>query len=279
MNMLNRIRIYLAAATRFPISRTRFPIVRVGAVFLTAVLLSPAIAAQEQGRLTRDEVAVVKKKLVAVFDAVGQPPAGYIVEDENFQLPTEFYSDRTPGKFRLINSSAQRRLGGGAEKVKQQSEEEFQKDYEKKIAEAMARGDLMAIQQISEQMQKKMGEAQLKQIEARKQPIDLSIQLNTGVHETIDPDHVLFEGPGVIALKRKTHKQEQGEVSVYFDPVSLKDTKQLSVVEFKEPQGGVGAKVAVLNIVVRLSGPGAEVEGWAKRIGKEKVLAQVDVTK
>jgi hypothetical protein len=61
--------------------------------------------------------------------------------------------------------------------------------------------------------------------------------------------------------------------------VSLKDTKQLSVVEFKEPQDSVGGKVVVLNIVVRLSGPGAEVEGWAKRIGKGKVLAQVDVAK
>lgn len=278
MNTLNRIPTRVAATTRLAISTSGFSILRVGAVFLTAVLLSPAMAA-EQGRLTRDEVAVVKKKLVAVFDAVGQPPAGYIVEDENFQLPTEFYSDRSPGKFRLINSSAQRRLGGGAEQVRQQSQEELSKDYEKKIAEAMARGDLMAIQQISQDMQKKMGEAQLKQIEARKQPIDLSIQLNTGVHETIDPDRILFEGPGVIALKHKTHKQERGEVSVYFDPVSLKDTRQLSVVEFKEPQGGVATKVAVLNIVVRLSGPGAEVEGWAKRIGKDKVLAQVDAVK
>jgi hypothetical protein len=278
VNTLKRIPTHLVAVTGPSISTTRFPILTVGAVLLAVALLAPAIAA-EQGRLTRDEVAVVKKKLVAVFDAVGQAPAGYIVEDENFQLPTEFYSDRSPGKFRLINSSAQRRLGGGAEQVKQQSQEELTKDYEKKIAEAMAKGDLMAIQQISQDMQKKMGEAQLKQIEARKPPIELSIQLNTGVQETIDPDRVLFEGPGVIALKHKTNKQEQGEVSVYFDPVSLKDTKQLSVVEFKEPQGGVGGKVVVLNIVVRLSGPGAEVEGWAKRIGKEKVLAQVDAAR
>ncbi len=245
-------------------------------LLLAVLLLSPVVAAQEQNRLTRDEVAAIKKQLVAVFDAVGQPPAGYVVENENFNLPTEFYTDRSSRKFRLIYPSAERRFGGGAEKVRQKSQEQLSAEYQKKIAEAMAKGDVMAMQQLSQEMQKKAGEAQLKEIEARKQPVELHIQLNSGTRQTIDPDLVLFERPGVIALKQKTGREENTQVAVYFDPVSLKNTKQLSVVEFKEPQGGVDRKGVVLYITVRLSGPTADVETWAKRINTQAVLAQIE---
>lgn len=248
---------------------------RVQMLLLAVLLLSPAVAAQEPSRLTRDEVAATKKKLVAVLEAMGQPPAGYVIEHEDFNLPTDVSTDRSSRKFRLIYPSAQRRFGGGAEKVRQKSQEELASEYEKKMAEAMAKGDFMAMQQLSQDLQKKAGEAQLKEIQARKQPIELQIQLNGGTLQTIDPDLILFEKPGVIALKDKGRREEKARIAVYFDPVSLKSTKQLSVVEFKEPQGGVDNKGVVLYITVQLSGPTSDVEAWAKRINTAAVLAQI----
>lgn len=58
-----------------------------------AVLIALTIpswgAASDDTQLTRDEVTVIKRKLMAVAEALGQPPAGYAKEDESFYLPTE----------------------------------------------------------------------------------------------------------------------------------------------------------------------------------------------
>ncbi len=51
--------------------------------------------------------------------------------------------------------------------------------------------------------------------------------------------------------------------------------QQLSIVEFKEPQGGVDKKGVVLYITVHLSGSTSDVETWAKRINTAAVLAQI----
>ena len=97
--------------------------------------------------------------------------------------------------------------------------------------------------------------------------------------QTIDPDNVVFERPGVIALKLKGYDEGKATVEVYFDPVSLKDTKTLSVVDLKMPKNGVDKKTAVLNATIHISGPASEVEAWAKRIDTKGVLAQIDAVR
>ena len=52
-----------------------------------AVCCTSSTRAQDEKSLTRDEVSVIKKKMVAVLDALGQP-AGYSLEHDNFNLPT-----------------------------------------------------------------------------------------------------------------------------------------------------------------------------------------------
>ena len=235
--------------------------------------------AEEENRLMRDEVAVFKKKLVAIVTSLGNAPAGYIKEDENFYLPTEFYKDRNSGKITPIHASASQRFGGGAEKKRKKSQKEMEDYYQKKMAEAMAKGDYEAINRLTQEMQAKAGKAMMEEAEARKEPIEISIYLNSNPSQGIDPDNVVFEKPGVIALKFKEGGEDKVRVEVYFDPVSLKDTKTLSVVDLKMPKGGVEKRTAVLNATVRISGPSSEVEAWAKRIDTKAVLAQIDAAR
>lgn len=118
---------------------------------------------------------------------------------------------------------------------------------------------------------------QLKTIEGRKEPISVRIQTNSDPGATIDPDAVVFERPGIIALKSKSDDSaEKAQISVYFDPISLKDTKQLSKVNMKLPEKGTSSKTAIFNFTIELQGPAAEVEAWAKKIDTNKVLAQID---
>lgn len=242
-------------------------------IIVAVVLFSPSGTAQEENSLTRDEVTVIKRKLVAALDALGQPPAGYVKENEEFNLPTEFSKAESRGLFRALNSSASRRFGGGSDTKAKQAN----KEYEKKFAEAQAKGDYEAIARLSQEMSKKMGEARLQDIESTKEPINVSIQLNSNPGATIDPDAVLFESPGVIALKLESQEGEsKTRVAVYFDPVSLKNTKKLSRVDMREAQDGVDNKTTVLNATIELNGPTAEVEKWAKKIATGKVLAQID---
>ncbi|HLA51170.1 MAG TPA: hypothetical protein VJZ92_02850 [Thermodesulfobacteriota bacterium] len=83
---------------------------------LVALLAYAAAWAEEENRLTRDEVVVVKKKLVAIFSSLGDAPTGYVKENEDFNLPTEFYKNRDSGKISPIHASASQRFGEGAEK-------------------------------------------------------------------------------------------------------------------------------------------------------------------
>jgi hypothetical protein len=230
------------------------------------------LLAQEPVSLKRDEVAVIKKKLVAVLDALGSAPKDYGVENESFNLPTEAYP--TEGKWRPTYGSANRRYSTSVGKEK--SEKDLQDEYQKKILEAQAKGDYVGMSKIATEMQQKMAQQQIKSTEAQKEPIEVNVQLNQNPGTTIDPDAVLFEKPGVIGLKTQNDINSGKErVIVAFDPVALKTTGQLSKLDLAIPNDGVSSKTAVLTIVVDLYGPSAEVEGWAKRLNTGSVLSQV----
>lgn len=242
---------------------------------LMALFLGIAVAQENNVPLTRDEVSTVKKKLVNALDAVGQPPAGYSKEKENFNLPTDAYKNRESGLLQPVTGSADRSFG--TEKNAEKSNKDLEKEFQKKIAEAQAKGDYQALMKATQEMQKKSGEMQLKTMEGKKEPIEVTVQLNSYSNAPIDPDAVVFERPGVIALKEKNDgTDEKGRIKVYFDPVSLKDTKQLSKVDSKPPEKGTSSKTAVYCITIELYGPTAGIEAWAKKIDTGKVLAQID---
>jgi hypothetical protein len=243
-------------------------------VILVSLFLGIAVA-QNSVPYTRDEVATLKKKLVGALDAVGQPPAGYTKEKENFNLPTEASKNSDNGLFYPAYGSGDRTFG--ADKSAEKSQKDLEKEYQKKIAEAQAKGDYAAMGTIAQEMQKKSGELQLKKMEASKVPIEIRISINSNGGEAIDPDGVLFERTGLIALKEKSEgNEEKSRVRIFFDPVNLKDTKQLSKVDMKMPEKGVKSKTAVYNITMEFDGPTAEIEAWAKKIESGKVLAQID---
>jgi hypothetical protein len=231
-----------------------------------------AARAQDEKSLTRDDVSVIKKKLVAVLEALGQP-AGYSLEHENFNLPTEVYKSSTEGRYNLIGASAERKFG--TQKKTEEESKDIQKEYQKKMAEAQAKGDYAAMSKLAMEMQQKVGAMQVKATDAQKDPIQVDVELNHNPGAVIDPDAVVFEHPGVIALKSNVENGAE-RIDIYFDPVSLKDTKQLSRVDLKQPEGGVAKKTLVLTAVIDVTGPTAEIEPWVKKVDVKKVLAQID---
>jgi hypothetical protein len=248
--------------------------IRRSSLILIFAALSVGIAVgQNSVPYTRDEVSVLKKKLVAALDAVGQPPAGYTKEEENFSLPTDANKNRESGLFDPAYASGRRSFGSA--KSAEKSQKEMEKEYQKKIAEAQAKGDYQAMAKISQEIQQKSGEMQMKAIEGKKVPIEVQINTNSTGGEAIDPDGVLFEKAGVIALKEK-NDEERSRVLIYFDPVALKETKQLSKIDMKVPEKGVSSKTALYTIKIEFTGPTAEIEAWAKKLDTGKVLSQID---
>jgi hypothetical protein len=154
------------------------------------------------------------------------------------------------------------------------------KEYQKKMLEAQAKGDYATMSKMAQEMNQKMSQQQLSAVDAKKEPVDVSVEFNDYGGATIDPDAVVFERPGVIALKTKDDAaSDKGTVVIYCDPVNLKDTKQLSRVDLKKPEDGVNNRIAVLSVTFHFRGPLKEIEEWAKRVDTKKALAQVDAAK
>ena len=122
-----------------------------------------------------------------------------------------------------------------------------------------------------------MSQSQLDATQSYKEPIEVNVHLNWNPGVTIDPDMVLFERAGAIALKTPDNNSSGKErVTIYVDPVSLRETKQLSRVNMRYPDKGVARRTAVLNASIDLNGPTADVEAWAKKVDLNKVLTQLD---
>jgi len=249
--------------------------VRLSSLIAAACLCIAAAGAQDERSLTRDEVSVIKKKLVAVFESFGVP-GGYSLEHENYNLPAEAYKNSGSGLYNLIGASADRRFG--TQKAAEAEGKEMQKEYQKKMADAQAKGDYQEMARLGQEMAQKAGQIQAKASAVQKEPVEVTVNVNSNPGTVIDPDMVVFERPGAIAL-RSNVENGQERVSVYCDPVSLKETRQLSRVDLKQPEGGVSRRTAVLSITIEVSGPAAEVEPWVKKADMGKVLAQIDPSK
>jgi hypothetical protein len=255
----------------FPMNRSLIAL-----AMATSLLLAGTAYPQEENSLTRDEVSQVKKKLVASLDALGKLPAPYSMEKESFDLPTNAYPVREGSKrYSLVSAGANRTYG--TQKKAQDEAGDMSKDYQTKILEAQAKGDYETMAKLSQEMSKKMNQVQLNAVQAHKEPIEVSIRFNVNPEATIDPDAVLFERSGAIALKVPDQNSRNKErLSIYVDPVALKSTKQLSRVSLRQPEEGVAKRNAVLSITIEFSGPAADVDAWAKKVDIGKVLSQID---
>ena len=248
-------------------------------IAIIVLTLLPSITrSQDDNSLTKDEIALVKTKLINTFDALGRPPAGYAVVKENYDLPTQ--SSKAPGSvyFRPMSATGERTYG--SQKKGAQAQEELQKEYQKKMAEAQEKEDYATIARLAKERQEKLSEMRSGETEGRKAPISVSVRFNFNPGAAIDPDAVLFQSPGVIALKSESEGSvSTGRVSVYCDPVNLREARRLTRVNLRQPERGVAKKTAVYNVIIELSGPAADIQAWAKKIEMPKVLGQIDTGK
>jgi hypothetical protein len=139
----------------------------------------------------------------------------------------------------------------------------------------MAKGDYAEIERLSTKMNEMTMKASMNSTNTV-EPIQASIYLNQTANVAIDPDAVVLESAGVIALKKKEdNNSSKGRISVYVDPKSLKNSKTLSRFEFKYPEEGSKNKMEVHFIMIELNGPMTSIEAWVKKLNTKSLLGLI----
>jgi hypothetical protein len=250
--------------------------IRLASAFCFTLFL--AATATAQNNLTRSEVAALKAKIVAVQQAMGEDPTGYIKESEDFQLPTEA-NPAQGGKFWPITSGVSLRYTDKGTVESQADIEKATADFQQKYAAALASGNAEAITKMVEEMQRIQTQALAAQANpaAKKQPLSVYVQLNQNPTVGIDPDAVVHEQSGVIVLRDKNNQNDgRGNVTAYIDPVDLKATEELSKIELRTADDGMPNKTGVYHIVIQLNGTVADAEAWAKTFNYGAMLGVID---
>jgi hypothetical protein len=238
-------------------------------------LVLAATALAQETSLTRSEVTAIRNKLVAVQTAMGGEPSGYLKESEDFNLPTDFNPNpRSPGKYWPITSSISLRYGDRASAEGTAAVEKAAEDFQTRYAAALASGDLEAVTKMVEEMQRLQAAAMTPA--AKKEDMQVYVQLNMNPIVGIDPAAVVLERPGVIALRRGEVSSDQGEVTVYVDPVALAKTEELSKIELRTADDGMSNKTGVYHVVIQLNGTLADVESWVESFDYPAILAVID---
>jgi hypothetical protein len=248
---------------------------RFGGFFLALVLCSTATA--QNSSLTRPEVAAVKAKLVTVRQAMGVDPEGYLLEaPEEFSLPTDFNPNQQTGKYWPITSGVTMRYTDKGVEESRASAEQAAQDFQAKYAAAMASGDANAMMMLNQQMMQIQAAAMASMSAQPKQDMTVYVQFNMSPYAGIDPDAVVFEAPGVIALRNASGSDGTGQVTVYYDPVALEKTELLSKIELTTPNDGVTNKTGIFNVTITLNGTVADAEAWAQTFDTGQILSVID---
>jgi len=242
-----------------------------GISLLVFLFLSSTAIAQDNTGLNRAEVAAVKSKLVAVRAALGGDPPGYALESEEFDLPTNF-NPAQKGKFWPITSAVSLRLTDKAIQDAEANSEQAAADFQARYMAAMMSGNQAAMEAAMQEMM----QAQNAGAATVKEDLYVNIQFNMNPYAGIDPDGVLFEKTGVIALADSDVSDTSGQVHVYFDPVALRETETLSKVELRTPQDGVSNRSGVFNVTITLNGAVEDIKSLAQGIDTNAVLAVID---
>lgn len=251
---------------------------RVVMVALTCALAATA-AAQESTGLNRSEVAAIKSKLVAVQTAMGADPSGYVRKEEDaFSLPTDFNPARD-GKFWPVTASVHMRFTDRGAVESAADIENLQAQMQARYAAAIASNDPAAMEKMLEEMLQMQNAAVGAAMAppAKKDDLQVDVQLNMNPSVAIDPDAVVLEQPGVIALRKKDDAAGvTGEVYVYLDPVALASTTELSKVELRTADDGVTNRSGVYHVVIRLDGALADIEPWVQDFDYAAIMTVFD---
>lgn len=240
-------------------------------LLLVALLLATAPAAiladgGVDDPVARDESLAIKNNVKAVLEALGAPPAGYAKASEDYDLPTSMGFDKEAHRFWLTETRADFEFTNGM------SGEQMGQEYQKKIMAAQAKGDFAEIQRLSTELQQNMAAA----MGAEMSKISVTVRLNNHAHQTIDPEGVVWEMPGAIALRVESGNPGSARILLAFDPKALADTKSLSLVSLGESfHESAAAKTAVRTIVVEFEGPDEAVTAWANGVDKSRILALI----
>ena len=244
-----------------------------------ALLIASAAASQETINLNRSEVAALKAKVVAVQEAMRGEPPGYVrKEEDSYFLPTAVESTRE-GKFWPVVTSVQMRFGDQGTAQAAASIEQYQQEFMARYTAALASGDETAIEKLLEEMTAMQTAAAAAALApaAQKDDMQVYVQLNMNPIVSIDPDAVVLEQAGVIALRQKGDPAGQkGQVTVYLDPVALANSTELSSFELRTDQDGVTNRTGVYHVVIRIDGALADIESWVQTFDLPAMLAVID---
>jgi hypothetical protein len=241
---------------------------------LFAAWFVPTPSGATDTTLVRSEVAQIKKCLVSAEAALGVP-AEYLRTTEDFSLPTEGSGKTGAGKWNPISSSVQLRFEGKAAKEGEADLKKAGEEYQKKIAAATEKGDYEEVSRLSVEYSAQMTKSTSKVMGGQKEPLSARIELNAGASAQIDPDAVVVEKSGVLALKRTRGDESSSriEIDLYVDPVALKDTKEAVMVSISQPEAGIDRKLGVYTVSVHLEGPSPAVVAWLKAVNTGVLLA------
>jgi hypothetical protein len=243
-----------------------------GSALLLSLVLGGTAAAQSTS-LPRSEVTTIRAKLVAVQQAMGADPSGYVKETEDFSLPTDFNAAQG-GKFWPITSSIRLRYTDKVSTEGKANAEKAMQDFQTKYAAAAAAGNLDALTKLTQDLQKVQAAAMTPPV--KQQPMDVNVQLNQNPTVGIDPAAIVLERAGVIALRDKSVSSDTGSVTVYVDPVALKNSSDLAKIELQTAQDGVANKIGVYHVVIQLNGAVPDLEAWAKSFDYAAMLGAID---
>jgi hypothetical protein len=247
---------------------------------VTSLILAASAAAQEPTSLMRSEVATIKDKLEAVVAAMGGQPAGYVREDEDsFYLPTEFNPNTSQaGLYWPITSSAQMRFTDQSIADSVSNAEAAAASFQARYTAALASGNFAAIEKLTEEMVQIQTAATAAALSTdKKEDITANVQFNMNPSTGIDPDAVVLERPGVIALRaRDDAAGKMGTVTVYIDPVALKQTEELSSILLRTDNNGVSNRIGLFHIVITLRGGLADIESWVEGFDYPAILGLFD---
>ena len=238
---------------------------------LALVLAATALA--QGSSLTRSEVAALKSKLVTVQHAMGAEPAAYLKESEDFNLPTDA-NPAQAGKFWPIASGISLRFTDRASVEGAANAKKAAEEFQTKYTAALASGNVEGINKMVAEMTRLQTAAATPRV--KKEDMTVYVQFNQNPTVGIDPDAVVLEQPGVIALRSQSTSNQKGEVTVYIDPVALRATKELAKIELRTADDGVGNKTGVYHIVIQLDGTAADLESWVKTFDFKTMLGVVD---
>jgi hypothetical protein len=229
-----------------------------------------ATAGAQSTSLTRTEVAALKAKIVAVQQAMGTDPAGYMKNSEDFDLPTDA-NPAQGGKFWPITSGVSLRYEDRAAAEAEASAEQRNASLQARMQAAVAAGNFAELTRISQEA----AQAQAGAMGPRKEPMYVNVRMNQNPVVGIDPDAVVLEQAGVIVLREKD-SDAKGTVTVYADPVALRATQELSKIELRTAQDGVSNKTGVYHVVIDLNGTLADLEAWVQTFDYAKILGVID---